>query len=197
MPALRASIGERKCTGLPSSRISPASGMTAPAEHLDQRRLAGAVVADDAEDLARHEIEIGVVERGDAAVALDEAARLENRLDVCRAHADTFLIHWSSVTATMISTPTVKSCHRTSRPDKREAVAEDADDQRADQRADDRAAAAEQAGAADHHGGDRIEIGGLPGLRADPADAADQHPGGDRADQAGDARRPRSACGRC
>ncbi len=58
----------------------PESGMTAPVEHLDQGRLAGAVVADDAEDLVRHEVEIGVVERDDAAIALDEVARLEDRL---------------------------------------------------------------------------------------------------------------------
>ena len=45
------------------------------AERLDQRRLAGAVVADHGEDLAGIEIEVGVVERGDAAVALDELAR--------------------------------------------------------------------------------------------------------------------------
>ena len=49
-------------------------------EHLDQRRLAGAVVADDAEDLVRPEVEIGMVERHDAAVVLDQAARLQNRL---------------------------------------------------------------------------------------------------------------------
>ena len=52
MPALRASIGVRKATGLPSRRISPASGIDGAGQRLDQRRLAGAVVADDAEDLA-------------------------------------------------------------------------------------------------------------------------------------------------
>ena len=34
MPARRASIGERKCTGSPPSRISPASGITAPQSAL-------------------------------------------------------------------------------------------------------------------------------------------------------------------
>ena len=42
---------------------------------LDERRFAGAVVADDGEDFARIEIEIGMVEGGDTAIALDEAAR--------------------------------------------------------------------------------------------------------------------------
>ena len=86
----------------------------------------------------------------------------------------------------MISTPTANSCQRTSRPGEREARAEHADDQRADQRADDRAAAAEQTGAADHHGGDAVEIGVLAARRADGADAADQHPAGDRGDQPGE-----------
>ena len=49
-------------------------------ERLDQRRLAGAVVADHAEDLVRHEVEVGVVERHHPAVALDEPARLQDRL---------------------------------------------------------------------------------------------------------------------
>ncbi len=48
MPALRASSGERKFTGLPSSRISPASGTTAPHSALIRGRLAGAIVADHA-----------------------------------------------------------------------------------------------------------------------------------------------------
>jgi hypothetical protein len=45
---------------------------------LDQRGLAGAVIADDGEDFAGIEVEIGVVERGDAAIALDETACGEN-----------------------------------------------------------------------------------------------------------------------
>ena len=49
-------------------------------ERLDQRRLAGAVVADHAEDLARHEIEIGVIQRDDAAKTLDQAPGLQKGL---------------------------------------------------------------------------------------------------------------------
>ena len=159
----RASIGERKCTGLPSSRISPASGMTAPASALISVDLPAPLSPMTAEDLARHQVEIGVVERDDAAVALDQAARLQDRARPW--HAALMPTPSGSTgrcaTATMISTPTVNSCQSTSSAGERQAVAEHADDQRADQRADDRAAAAEQAGAADHHGGDRIEVGGL------------------------------------
>ena len=53
--------------------------MTAPAEALDERRLAGAVVADDAQHLARVELEVGVVERDDASVRLDQADGLQDR----------------------------------------------------------------------------------------------------------------------
>ena len=42
---------------------------------LDQRRLAGAVVADDRDDLARVELEVGAVEGHDVPEALDQAAR--------------------------------------------------------------------------------------------------------------------------
>ena len=83
------------------------------ADRLDQRRLAGAVVADHGEDLAGIEIEVGVVERGDATVALDELAAGEDGFD---AHLETLRIHWSSATATMISTPIANCCHSTSRP---------------------------------------------------------------------------------
>jgi hypothetical protein len=53
-------------------------GRDGAADRLDQRRLAGAVVADDGEDFAGIEVEIGVIERGDAAVALDQPAGGEN-----------------------------------------------------------------------------------------------------------------------
>src|SRR5262249_44131636 len=97
-------------------------------EHLDECRLAGTVVANHAEDLIRHQVEIGVIEGDDASEMLDKSARLQHGPTcVARccgtgrveggAHAATFLIHWSSVTATMINTPTVNSCQSTSSPE--------------------------------------------------------------------------------
>jgi hypothetical protein len=52
---------------LPSSIISPSSGCHGAGERLDHHRLAGAVVADDGQDLAGHQVEIAMVERGDLA----------------------------------------------------------------------------------------------------------------------------------
>ena len=54
--------------------------------------------------------------------------------------------------------------------DEHEAGQQDGDDAGADDRADDRAAAAEQAGAADHHGRDRVEVvgGARDGSGAEP-----------------------------
>jgi hypothetical protein len=49
-------------------------------ERLDQARLAGAVVADDREDLARVELEVRAVDGGHVAVALDQALGLQDRL---------------------------------------------------------------------------------------------------------------------
>ena len=59
-----------------------------PRECLDQRRLAGAVVADDREDLVRVQLEVGPVQRHDVAVALDESARLEDRPGVLTRVSD-------------------------------------------------------------------------------------------------------------
>src|SRR5271170_7175273 len=54
-----------------------------------------------------------MVERGHAAVALDELSPDENGFD---AHFETLRIHWSRATATMIRTPMANSCHSTSSP---------------------------------------------------------------------------------
>src|SRR5690606_34978698 len=84
------------------------------AQGLDQAGLAGAVVADDREDLARVEFEVAARDRGDRPVPLDETARLEDGLPP--VHARTFLIHWSMDTATSTSRPIAKPCHTTSTP---------------------------------------------------------------------------------
>ena len=151
------------------------------AEGLDQRRLAGAVVPDDREDLAGIKVEVGVVERGDAPVTLDEAASHENRFD---AHFDTLRIHWSRATATMIRTPMANSCHSTSSP-----ASETAERKTPTISAPTSVPMIEPLPpnsdcAADHHRGDAVEIGVLAGGRADGADAADQRPAGDRRDEA-------------
>src|SRR5580692_6014223 len=58
-------------------------------EGLDERRFARAVVPNDREDLAGIKVEVGVVERSDTPVTLDEAASLHDRFD---AHCDTLRI---------------------------------------------------------------------------------------------------------
>src|SRR4029077_20890033 len=88
-------------------------GNDCAAEGLDQSRLARAIVPNDREDLAGIEVEVGVVERSDAPIALDEAASRDGRFD---AHFDTLRIHWSSATATIIRTPMANSCQSTSSP---------------------------------------------------------------------------------
>ena len=53
-----------------------------PREILGDRLREGSIyrlLADHGENLAWHQIEVGVVERDDAAVALDEAASLQDR----------------------------------------------------------------------------------------------------------------------
>ena len=48
------------------------------------------------------------------------------------------------------------------------------------------AAAAEEAGTADHDGGDALQVGVGDGVRAGAPGPADQHPGGEPEDQTGD-----------
>ena len=53
----------------PAIQASPTVGAHKPADHVEQGRLAGAVGTDDAEHLARRDLDRDVVERGDAAEA--------------------------------------------------------------------------------------------------------------------------------
>src|SRR5207248_1049906 len=75
-------------------------------ERLDQRRLAGPVVADDGDDLAGVEVEIGARERDDLAAALDEPARLEDRRR--SAHARLRCVSWSTETARLPRNPVTR-----------------------------------------------------------------------------------------
>ena len=74
-----ASRGLAIVTGLPSMRISPESAGCAPESVADQGRLAGAVAADEADDLARVEVERDVVDGVDAAEGDRDVAHLDER----------------------------------------------------------------------------------------------------------------------
>ena len=54
-------------------------GLQRPRERFDQCGLAGAVVADNREDLSRVQLEIGSIQRDDVSVALDDSARFKDR----------------------------------------------------------------------------------------------------------------------
>ena len=89
--------GRSRPTGSPTGeqlaveRISPAVGSTSAGDALDQRRLAGAVRADDAVHLAGPHVEVDAAEGADAGVLLDQTADLEDvgRLRHGRAHQAT------------------------------------------------------------------------------------------------------------
>src|SRR5262249_15852064 len=74
--------------------------------------------ADHAEDLARVQIEIAVVERGDAAVALDQARRRENGRgeNGGRGHRASLRSHWSTATAMIIKVPIANTRHSAATP---------------------------------------------------------------------------------
>src|SRR5207247_8642277 len=74
----------------------PGVGDHGAGQALDQGRLAGTVVADDGQDLARVQLEVDTVEADDVAPDLDDAASLEHGV----GHDFTLRIHWSAPTAT-------------------------------------------------------------------------------------------------
>ena len=119
---------------LPVHRDLAGVGDVRAGEALDEGRLAGAVVTDDREDLTGVEVEVDPVEADDAAEGDDELAGRQDRVlavdvflaggdapvgDVAgwtRAHAFTFLIHWSTATATMTRMPVARTRHCWSTP---------------------------------------------------------------------------------
>ena len=79
MPAAQASRGLLQASGLPETRISPSSGVIDAGEDLDQRRLAGAVLADQRRHFARPQRETDIVQRAHAGKALGDARHRQDR----------------------------------------------------------------------------------------------------------------------
>ena len=75
MPSARAWAGPARTIGSPSSTIVPLSGWWMPAEDLDQRALAGAVLADERVDLAGAQLQRHVGERLRRPEPLRDAAQ--------------------------------------------------------------------------------------------------------------------------
>ena len=84
-------MGRLKWTALPTKRISPWLGRKIAGDDLDQRRLAGAVVAHQADHLARQDLHVDVMQRADRAELLADAGQLQDR---CRLQR--FVISGSS-----------------------------------------------------------------------------------------------------
>ena len=77
MPAAMASPGRWNGRAAPSMRISPSSGRVEAVEDVHQGRLAGAVLAEQREDLAGLHVEIDAVVGDDTGEALGDAPQLE------------------------------------------------------------------------------------------------------------------------
>ena len=77
-------------------------------ELVDREDQELAVVADDGEDLAGQQVEVGAVDGGDMAVPLDQAAGLEHGRDIGGGHRAFFREIWSTVTARITSTPVIR-----------------------------------------------------------------------------------------
>ena len=78
IPAAIASFAESNATGFPFDPDLALVGPVEPVEDVHQRRLAGAVLAEQRVHLARLEVEVDVVVGDDAGEALGDAAQLED-----------------------------------------------------------------------------------------------------------------------
>ena len=79
MPRASASAGDLRRSGLPSKQQFARGQLVDAGEHLHQRRLACAVLADDGVDLACAEREVDVLDRRNAAECLGRAPEFEDR----------------------------------------------------------------------------------------------------------------------
>ena len=84
MPRDFASRVDRISTGFPAKRISPLSAREDAGQDLDQRRFAGAVVAEQPQHFAFAEIEAHVLDGVHAAEGLHDVAKLDERRHVSR-----------------------------------------------------------------------------------------------------------------
>ena len=113
MPWARAAATEWKRTRSPPTSRSPAVLRVEAAQDLDERALAGSVVADEPEHLALAQDEVDAAEDDERAEALRHAAHLERRLCEARTLAHVPLERAISLSncafsaiAKMITTPT-------------------------------------------------------------------------------------------
>ena len=94
MPSLAASFGPWMCTSSPSNRIWPLSAACDARDALDQRRLPGAVVADEGHDLAVPHLEVDVGQRLHRAERLRDASELKERSLVHRRRVSYHKSRW-------------------------------------------------------------------------------------------------------
>ena len=117
MPCRRASSGRVEVHGFAVEQNFALVRDQRAGQDLDQRGLAGAVVADHGQDLAGQQLEIGAVQGRDVAEALDQAACLEHRCTWWLASLGAGLIahpwplceSWSTDTERMTRMPVIST----------------------------------------------------------------------------------------
>ena len=95
MPAARASLGRRMSRVRPDRVIDALSARGGAGQHVDQRRLAGAVAPEQRVDLGRSDPQAGSVQGGDPLVPFDDVPHVEQRLR--GGHARTIRSPMSSI----------------------------------------------------------------------------------------------------
>ena len=165
----------RPATFSPWNITSPAVGRSMPMIALHRGRLAGAVRADQAEDFAGAQIEAQVLDRGQAAEALGQAADFENgrvaggRIHHERASRDRAAPRKPPGKNRTTSSATAETMKVASSPGRPQEFAGDDQEDRAERGAQHGAAAAE------HGGDDDVDADGDVDHGADRGGAEIEH----------------------
>ena len=132
-------------------------------QDVDQRRLAGAVVADQAERLAAVEVEGHALQRVDAGIPFVQVADRDDRRRSCLSASTLMALarlrsQALATTAKMVRKPMANLNQLASTWREHQPVVDDADQRGADDAAEHGADAAGQRRAADHRGSDRLQL---------------------------------------
>ena len=173
-------------------------GLVDAAQNLHQRRLAGAVLADQADDLAGPDLDRDVLQRVNAGEALVDPDHRQGRVGRLGVHL-TIRISLRSIdsaTAPMIIRPWTPICTLGGTPISTMPFDRTDDDQHADEGLQDAALAARQRGAADDDRGDGGEQAAVADLGVAEAELRRGENAADRVEDAGQREGRRCAPGR-
>ncbi len=193
MPLASASLGPVGLVGLALERHPAGLGLVDAAQDVHRRRLAGPVLADEAQHLAGCEPEAHPVQHLDAEEAFRQPLDLEQG-GPAQPRAKSRWRWASMIAAPRITAPLIANTRGERQPHQLQALVDHGEEKGAIEGPDDLSLAAEQADAADHGGPDDVEQDALAQHRRaglEPAGIENgRRPGADARDHVGPEDRP-------